>query len=499
MFYEHPLQTIDMTAPIADLSAAADRSIDTTSGQTSSKTSTTPSDEILIEANNLGKCYRIYDDPKHRLKQAIRRNKQYYREFWALQDVNFQVCRGETLGVIGRNGSGKSTLLQLLCGTLTPSTGTIRRRGRIAALLELGSGFNPEFSGMENVYLNASLHGLDRKETDSKLDDILAFADIGDFIYQPVKTYSSGMAVRLAFAVIAHVNAEILIVDEALSVGDAFFNQKCFRFMNKQREENCLLFVSHDTTAIRSLCSSAILLSKGKMQCRGNANEVSNLYLAELYAETDDRTIVIGEAQSGAENEQPTLLETTAAKDEKGWRDYRQDFLNKNGHEPLLEITPFDQALLTTSSFGTGEAEISSVQLREARSGKPLLNAMGGERLELEIKAVSHADIHMPIIGFILKDDRGLSVLGDNTYITHHDPGLVIPADKPFGARFVFTLPVLTAGDSSLCVAVAAGTQNDHRQLQWIHDAVLLRSECRSVYAGLAGVPMQKVELLIPD
>jgi lipopolysaccharide transport system ATP-binding protein len=492
MFSEYPhQQTIDMTASIPAPSATVDQSSKQTTGEKSG--------DILIEASNLGKCYRIYDDPKHRLKQAIRRKKQYYREFWALQDVSFQVRRGETLGVIGRNGSGKSTLLQLLCGTLTPTTGNIRSQGRIAALLELGSGFNPEFSGIENVYLNASLHGLNRNETDARLDDILAFADIGDFIDQPVKTYSSGMAVRLAFAVIAHVNAEILIVDEALSVGDAFFNQKCFRFMNQQREKNCLLFVSHDTTAIRSLCSTAILLSKGRMQSHGNANEVSNLYLAELYAETDERTSVKGEAQSGGENERPMLLETTAANDEKGWRDYRQDFLNKNGHPPLLAITPFDQALLTTSSFGTGEAEISSVQLREARSGRPLLNAMGGERLELEIKAIAHADIHMPIIGFILKDSRGLSVLGDNTCITHHDPDLVIPAGKPYSARFVFTLPVLTAGDYSICVSVAAGTQNDHRQLQWMHDAVLLKSECRSVYAGLAGVPMQKVELLIPE
>ena len=218
MFSEYPhQQTIDMTASIPAPSATAD--------QSSYQTTREESGDILIEASNLGKCYRIYDDPKHRLKQAIRRNKQYYREFWALQDVSFQVRRGETLGVIGRNGSGKSTLLQLLCGTLTPTTGNIRSQGRIAALLELGSGFNPEFSGIENVYLNASLHGLNRNETESRIDDILAFADIGDFIDQPVKTYSSGMAVRLAFAVIAHVNAEILIVDEALSVGDAFFNQ----------------------------------------------------------------------------------------------------------------------------------------------------------------------------------------------------------------------------------------------------------------------------------
>ena len=470
--------------------------------EVNSGSTTTParqtSNDVLIEARDLSKCYRIYDDPKHRLKQALRSSKQYYREFWALQDVSFQVRRGETLGVIGRNGSGKSTLLQLLCGTLTPTRGEIRCHGRIAALLELGSGFNPEFSGIENVYLNASLHGLNQAQTEARLEDILAFADIGEFIYQPVKTYSSGMAVRLAFAVIANVDAEILVVDEALSVGDAFFNQKCFRYMNRQREENCLLFVSHDTTAIRSLCSKAILLSKGTMQYQGDANEVSNLYLAELYAETDERTVIDGEGEAEGKTDRPNLFETTSASDEAGWRDYRQDFLKQHGQPPLLEITPFDQALLTSSSFGTGEAEITAVHLREGRSGRPLLNAMGGERVELEIKAKAHADIQMPIIGFILKDERGLAILGDNTCVSHHDPSQLINSGSEYGARFVFTLPVLAAGDYSFCVSVAAGTQGDHRQLQWLHDAVLMRSECRSVYAGIAGIPMQSVEMFTP-
>jgi len=192
----------------------------------------------MIHVEDLGKCFHIYDDPTQRLKQALwRGRRQYFREFWALRNVSFEVRRGETLGVIGRNGSGKSTLLQILCGTLTPSEGQVHTRGRVAALLELGSGFNPEFTGIENIYLNASLFGLSREVTAEKLDDILAFADIGTFVDQPVKTYSSGMSVRLAFAVVAHVDADILVVDEALSVGDAFFNQKCFRFLNRQREE----------------------------------------------------------------------------------------------------------------------------------------------------------------------------------------------------------------------------------------------------------------------
>src|SRR5436309_2773204 len=198
------------------------------------------SDEIAIRVSDLSKCYHIYDRPPDRLKQStlprlqrlIRQpSRQYYREFWALKDVSFEVKNGETVGIIGRNGSGKSTLLQIICGTLTPTSGTIETSGRIAALLELGSGFNPEFTGRENVYMNAAVLGLSKGEIDERFDEIAAFADIGEFIEQPVKIYSTGMYVRLAFSVIAHVDAEILVVDEALAVGDAVFTQKCMRFI----------------------------------------------------------------------------------------------------------------------------------------------------------------------------------------------------------------------------------------------------------------------------
>ena len=233
----------------------------------------------VIQCTNLGKCYQIYDNPKARLKQALwRGRKQYYKEFWALRNINFTVERGESLGIIGRNGSGKSTLLQLICGTLSPTEGKVHSQGRIAALLELGSGFNPEFTGIENIYLNASMLGLSQNETDERLDNILGFADIGDFIHQPVKTYSSGMAVRLAFAVMAHINAEILIIDEALSVGDAFFTQKCMRFINRFREDNCLLFVSHDPGSVSALCSKSIILKKGHLSAIGESKNILNIY-----------------------------------------------------------------------------------------------------------------------------------------------------------------------------------------------------------------------------
>ena len=200
--------------------------------------------DSAISIKNISKFFEIYEKPSHRLWQMLYHGrKRFYRPFWALQDISFEVKRGECVGIIGRNGAGKSTLLQIITGTLSPSSGTVECNGRVAALLELGSGFNPEFTGQENVYLNASILGLTKEEIDAKYDDIVAFADIGEFINQPVKSYSSGMAVRLAFAVVAHVDADILIVDEALSVGDAFFTQKCMRFLRQFMEKNTVLFV----------------------------------------------------------------------------------------------------------------------------------------------------------------------------------------------------------------------------------------------------------------
>ena len=214
-----------------------------------------------------------------RCNQRTRPPKKYFSEFWALKDVSFEIRKGETVGIIGRNGSGKSTLLQLICGTLTPTNGSIQTNGRIAALLELGSGFNLEFTGRENVYLNAAVLGLSKSEIDERFDDIAAFADIGQFIKQPVKTYSSGMYVRLAFAVIAHVNADILVVDEALSVGDAVFTQKCMRFIRRYQENGTLIFVSHDTASVQNLCKSGIWLQNGMVEKIGTAKSVSEAYL----------------------------------------------------------------------------------------------------------------------------------------------------------------------------------------------------------------------------
>lgn len=258
--------------------------------------------DIAIRVKSLSKCYQIYDAPRDRLKQFIlpRLNwfmkespKQYFREFWALRDVSFEVKKGETVGIIGRNGCGKSTLLQIICGTLTPSNGVVHTHGRIAALLELGSGFNPEFTGRENVYMNAAVLGLSQEEVDTRFDDIVAFADIGDFIEQPVKMYSSGMMVRLAFAVAINVDPEILIVDEALSVGDELFQRKCFSRIEAIRAKGAtILFVSHSGGTIVELCDRAVLMDTGEKLAIGLPKQIVGRYQKLLYASADKRDAI---------------------------------------------------------------------------------------------------------------------------------------------------------------------------------------------------------------
>jgi lipopolysaccharide transport system ATP-binding protein len=255
------------------------------------------SSEIAIKLQNVSKCYHIYDKPRDRLMQMVAgQRKQYYREFWALKDVSFEIKKGETVGIVGRNGSGKSTLLQVICGTLNQTVGDVQTLGRIGALLELGSGFNPEFTGHENVYMNAAILGLSRAEVDERYADIAAFADIGEFIHQPVKTYSSGMIVRLAFAVQAMVDPDILIVDEALAVGDERFQRKCFARLDELKAKGTsILFVSHSGPQVVELCDRAILMERGERVCTGSPMEVVRAYQKLIYAPAEEQPRLIEE------------------------------------------------------------------------------------------------------------------------------------------------------------------------------------------------------------
>jgi lipopolysaccharide transport system ATP-binding protein len=398
------------------------------------------SSEFAIKVTSVGKNYHIYDKPHHRLMQMLRGGKKtYYRDFWALQDITFEIKKGETVGIIGRNGSGKSTLLQMICGTLTPTTGSIEVNGRVAALLELGAGFNPEFTGRENVYMAASLYGLTQEEITAKMADIVAFADIPDFMDQPVKTYSSGMYVRLAFAVIAHVDADILVVDEALAVGDAFFTQKCIRFLREFMQTGTVLFVSHDTAAIVNLCSKAVLLSQGQVSEIGTPKEVTEHYLAMLYGEEQDAT--------------------------------------PDG-----------------TGFGTGHAKILSVHLL-GQDGEPLSYIIGGENVILDIRCSVYQDIVKPIIGFQFKDRLGQAIFTDNTFLTYQHNMPCLQAGTDVIARFEFQLPLLPSGDYSISPAIAEGTQEQHIQHHWLHDAMIVRIHAPVHRMGLIGVFMKNISL----
>ncbi|MCP2727767.1 ABC transporter ATP-binding protein [Limnofasciculus baicalensis] len=243
--------------------------------------------EIAVSLKNVSKCFKRYPHPADRLKELFFPGKSRAEEFWALRDINLEVLKGQTLGIVGQNGSGKSTLLQIIAGTLTPTTGDVWVNGRVSALLELGSGFNPEFTGRQNVFFNGQILGLSQSEIEYKFDDIAKFADIGDFIDQPVKTYSSGMFVRLAFAVVANTDPKILVVDEALAVGDAKFQARCMKRIRELKEQGVtILFVSHDSSSVKMLCQRAVLLNKGKMLTDGDPKDVVNRYIALLSSDT---------------------------------------------------------------------------------------------------------------------------------------------------------------------------------------------------------------------
>ena len=452
------------------------------------------SDEIAIRVQGLEKCYQVYDQSSDRLKQFVvpriqgwtgRKPDVYYREFWALRNINFEIRRGETVGIIGRNGSGKSTLLQIICGTLHPSAGNVEVHGRVAALLELGSGFNPEFTGRENVFLNAAVLGLTTADTASRFDDIEAFADIGDFIDQPVKTYSSGMLVRLAFAVIAHVDADILVIDEALAVGDAFFTQKCMRFLRAFMQTGTVLFVSHDTASVQSLCTRAIWLERGDIIQQGSPKEVSEQYLEAFYeAQQGKGTTTKFKRQHQID---AASLEAIPLKDQ------RLEFLNASNLRNDLELFEFDAH---ANGFGQGGASITAVQFLDM-TGSPLSWVVGGEMVRLQITAECHVRLQSPIMGFTIKDKLGQALFGDNTNLTYLDTPQVADPGQKLIANFTFEMPRLAPGDYSVLTAIADGTQQDHVQHHWIHDALIFKSLSRSVAAGLIGIPMRHIEMAV--
>lgn len=446
--------------------------------------------QIAVEVHGLGKRYEIYSAPQDRLKQMLlprlsrmagRPPKTYFREFWALRDVNLTVARGETVAIIGQNGSGKSTFLQLVCGTLFPTQGEVKRHGRVAALLELGAGFNPEFSGEENVFLSGMLYGLTEKQLKDRYDSIIAFAEIGDFIQQPVKTYSSGMYVRLAFAIAAHVDADVLVVDEALSVGDVRFTQKCMRFLREFQKNGTLLFVSHDVGAVTSLCSRAVWLDHGSIRMDGGAKEVVEAYLAEQHV-LDRRAQGVAVTAAKAERARAKMV----AKDVV---DPRLGVLKGANSIQVFEFDPEEHG----GAFGAGGAKVIDVALVD-QDGRQTQLIGGGELVSLEIKVSLSAPMSGLIFGFYVKDRLGQRLFGDNTHLSYED---VIEggADDVFRASFQFRMPILPVGAYSIDAAVASGTQDDHTQRDWVHDALQFRAVDSTMRHGLIGIPMLRISV----
>jgi lipopolysaccharide transport system ATP-binding protein len=455
-------------------------------------------DEVVVQVRGLGKKYDIYAQPADRLRQMVlprmqrllgRPPRQYFREFWALRDVSFDMRRGETVGIIGRNGSGKSTLLQTVCGTLHPSDGDVQTHGRIAALLELGAGFNPEFTGRENVYLSGLLYGIPEGELRKRFDSILRFADIGDFIDQPVKTYSSGMYVRLAFAIAAHVDADTLIIDEALSVGDVRFTQKCMRYLRDFQQRGTLLFVSHDASAVTNLCDRAIWLEGGRVVADAAARDVVERYLATQHA-ADRATLGENVSVEGcAPQERPMAGQSEVPRDVV---DVRRPLLRHPAND-RLEVFEFDPGA-HGSEFGAGAARIVNVALLDD-AGQPQRLLEGGEVSELRIVAEVAHSFERPIFGFYVKDRLGQRLFGDNTYLSYREIPLIARAGERLCARFRFRMPTLPNGDYSVDVALASGTQADHTQQHWIHDALTFRASESTMRHGLVGVPMHSIEI----
>lgn len=358
----------------------------------------------VIRVKNLSKCYEIYNAPRDRLKQFLlprlqsligRSVKQYFREFWAIKDLSFEIKKGQTVGIIGRNGAGKSTLLQILCGTLTPSDGEVEINGRVAALLELGAGFSAEFTGRENIYMNAGVLGLSKEEVDSRFEKIIEFADIGDFLDQPVKTYSSGMYVRLAFSVVIHVDADILIVDEALAVGDIAFQAKCMMALRSLMDAGTtVLFVSHDTSSVRNLCEKVLWLNNGKMKAFGEPELTIGQYVAEANLSINSHL----SKDRPASTPRPTELAIAAV----------------NGMDRMMQMEAHSSFAKGWRRYGDGRVSILNVALLNHKK-QPIDTIILREDFLIRFHIFSKVAVKNPAFGFSFRDLKGNQIISSMT------------------------------------------------------------------------------------
>jgi lipopolysaccharide transport system ATP-binding protein len=446
-----------------------------------------------ISIEQISKCYHIYDKPQDRLKQAFvpklqrsigRAESKYFREFWAVKNVSFEIQKGQTVGIIGKNGSGKSTLLQMICGTLTPTAGTIRTHGRLAALLELGSGFNADFSGRDNVFMNAALLGLERHEIENRFDDIVAFADIGAFIDEPVKTYSSGMMVRLAFAVQSQVDPEILIVDEALAVGDARFQSKCFDRLKKLKDQGTsILLVTHSSEQIVTHCDSAILLHEGQVIAEGEPKKVTNKYLDLLFGKNPEKFNHIDEGDeespvedtSGQTNKDDISEESDKlAADMSIGSDVFHQRPNYNPHE---------------YRWGDGGARINDFQLIANGALYPSVIPNGATAV-IQLSVEFQKDLHRPILGITIKTKEGITVCGVNSESLADS---AIENSGQMNTRLIGRISFncrLAPGDYFISVGVATRVGDDIVPHDRRYDSIYFQVSADSSFYGLVDLDM---------
>ncbi len=371
--------------------------------------------EHAIVVKDVTKVYKLYDKPIDRLKESLSPfHKEYHKKFYALNGLSFSVEKGQTVGIIGTNGSGKSTILKIITGVLSPTTGEVKVNGTVSALLELGAGFNMDYTGIENIYMNGSMMGFSRKEMEAKLADILDFADIGDFVYQPVKTYSSGMFVRLAFALAINVEPEILIVDEALSVGDVFFQAKCYRRMEEIREKGTtILMVTHDMGSILKYCDKVVLLNKGNFVAEGTAGHMVDLYKKILANQMDSLAEELEEERRQKEGvsgeEQSREMDGTGGGKESPEKTVGGSGKSRSGlMKDKLTINP------NRTEYGDGRAEIYDMGLLDGRGNLTNL-LLKGEQFTIKEKIRFHASVQTPIFTYTIKDKKGTDLSGTNT------------------------------------------------------------------------------------
>jgi lipopolysaccharide transport system ATP-binding protein len=399
-----------------------------------------------VEFQGVSKSYAIYDAPGDRLKELLSLNRlKRHQDFWALHDVSFEVKRGETFCIVGENGSGKSTLLQMVAGILHPTSGTVGIHGRVSALLELGAGFNPEFSGRDNVYLNGSILGLTTRQIDERYKDIAAFAEIGDFIDQPVKTYSSGMVVRLAFAVAINVDPEILLVDEALAVGDIYFRQRCMRKVHELRQRGItILFVSHAVSDVKAIGDRVLWLDHGRMIDVGEPDRVISKYLAAM-TEKDSTYLLLKSAadpqpRRGGPMQAPEIVETIPNIDHR---------------------------------FGDARAQVIGIAVLDEQ-GRAVSILEPSSRILVRISVRAAADVALPIVGFMLRNQLGMDFSGTNTAREGYELA-PLQAGDVITVDFYLDLPELYPASFSFSPAIADGTLLGYQMCDWIDNAITLQ------------------------